>query len=85
MATKSVLQTILEKTEATIIIYMDAIDALVSGSVQEYTIDTGQSVQRVTKLDLGKLQVEVDRLTDRCTTLSARLNGGAVLIARPNW
>ncbi len=81
----SVLKTILERTEATIILYMDAIDALVSGGVEEYTLDTGQSIQRVTKLDLEKLQVEVDRLMNRCTTLSARINGGNVSIVRPVW
>ena len=75
----------LDRQNATLEIYLDAIDALVSGRVQEYRLDTGQTVQNVTRLDLDKLQIEVDRILNRIATLEARCNGGGVVIARPCW
>jgi hypothetical protein len=75
----------LARQQDTLTIYLDAIDALVSGRVQEYRLDTGQTVQNVTRLDLDKLQIEVDRILNRIATLEARCNGGGVVIARPSW
>ena len=75
----------LERYNNTLTLYLDAIDALVSGRVQEYRLDTGQTVQNVTRLDLNDLQAEVDRILNRIATLEARCNGGGVVIARPCW
>lgn len=71
-------------TKAMIVVYEDAAAALASG-VQSYTLDTGQSRQTVTKLDMRGLQLTIDQLYNRCATLEARLNGSGTVTARPAW
>jgi hypothetical protein len=71
--------------EAQITAYQNAITALATGGMQSYTLNTGQTVQTVTRLDIDKLQTTVDALLNRHTVLSARCNGGGVLVARPAW
>ena len=72
-------------TKALIDAYEAAALALATGGVQSYMLDTGQSRQTVTKLDLGGLQKTLDMLYNRCATLQARLNGGNSFTARPAW
>jgi len=71
-------------TKAQIVAYETAADALATGGIQSYTLDTGQTRQTVTRLDLAALQKTIDSLYNRCATLEARLNGGT-LTARPAW
>ena len=71
--------------EAQITAYQNAITALATGGIQSYTLNTGQTVQAVTRLDLDKLQATLDALLNRYTMLSARCNGGAVTVATPAW
>lgn len=71
-------------TKAMIIAYEEAATALASG-VQSYTLDTGQSRQTVTKLDLIGIQTTIDSLYNRCATLEARLNGSGAVTVRPAW
>jgi hypothetical protein len=73
------------KTKATIILYEDAIDALVVGGVEEYTLDTSQSRQTVRKFDIDKLQSVLDSLYNRLCTMQARLSGGGTVTVRPCW
>ena len=80
-----ILKTQLAATQASITAYQAAIDALVVGGVQSYTLDTGQNVQTVTKLNLAGLQRTLDSLYNRCATMEARLNGSGTLTARPAW
>ena len=80
---RAFIQQRIDKTKVLIIAYEDAAEALAAG-VQSYTLDTGQSRQTVTKLNLTELQNTIDRLYNRCATLGARLNGGT-LTARPAW
>lgn len=79
------LQDRITATQSQIIAYESAIDALVSGGVQQYLLDTGQTRQSVTKLDLATLQKNLDSLYNRCATLEARLNGSGTVTARPAW
>lgn len=79
------LQARIDATKAQIIAYEDAATALASGGVQSYTLDTGQSRQTVTRLDLDDLQKTVDSLYNRLATLEARLNGSGTVTARPAW
>lgn len=65
----------LTKLKATIVLYEDAIDALITGGVNSYTLDTGQSRQTVTKWDIEKLQTTLDSLLNRYSTLEARCSG----------
>jgi hypothetical protein len=71
-------------TKAQIIAYEDAALALATGGVQSYTLNTGQSTQQVTRLDLDNIQKTINSLYNRCATLQARLKGGTTL-AKPGW
>ena len=71
--------------KAQIVAYEDAITAIVSGGAQSYSLDTGQSRQSVTKLDVSRLQSDLDGLYNRLVTLEARLNGSGTVTARPAW
>jgi len=81
---RTFIQGRIDATKLQIIAYEDAALAL-AGGVQSYTLDTGQSRQTVTKLDLIDIQTTIESLYNRCATLEARLNGSGVLIARPAW
>ena len=78
------IQARITATKAQIVAYEDAILALASAGIQSYKLDTGQTVQTVTKLDLTALNKTVDSLYNRCATLEARLNGGTI-IGVPAW
>jgi len=78
------IQGRIDATKLQIVAYEDATLAL-AGGVQSYTLDTGQSRQTVTKLDLYAMQKTIESLYNRCTTLEARLNGSGTVIVRPAW
>lgn len=78
------LKARIEATKAQIIAYEDAITALTTGGVQSYTLDTGQSRQTVTRLELSTLNSALDGLYNRLVTLQARQTGGAVIVG-PAW
>ena len=75
----------IEKTKALIIAHEDALLALGEGGVQEYRLDTGQSDQRVTKMDVKDLEATVGSLYNRLATLEARCTGSGTKIGRPGW
>ena len=79
------LQERIAATKALIIVYEDALTAIVTNGVERYSLDTGQSVQTVTKLNVKDLNVQLDSLYNRLATQEARLNGSGVTIARPAW
>ena len=79
------IQARIDATKAQIIVYEDAALALGTGGVMSYTLDTGQSRQTVTRLDLSSIQRTIDSLYNRCATLEARLNGSGTVTARPAW
>jgi len=70
-------------TKALIIKYEAAIDALSTGA-QSYQIDTGQTRQLVSKVQLGSLQSTLAGLESRLSTYQQRL-GCARLYVRPGW
>lgn len=78
------IQARIDATKVQIVAYEDAATALASG-VQSYTLDTGQTRQTVTKLDLMALQRTLDSLYNRCATLEARRNGSGTVTTRPAW
>lgn len=81
---KTFIQARIDAVKLQIVAYEDAMLALGSG-VQSYELDTGQTKQRVTKLDLDKLNKILDSLYNRCTMLEERLNGGGTVQVRPGW
>ena len=78
------IQARIAATQEQIIAYEAAIDALVNQGVQQYSFDSGQSRQTVTKLSLPSLQKTLDMLYNRCATLEARLSGHTTVV-RPAW
>ena len=79
------LQARIDATKVQIIAYEEAALALGGSGIQSYTLDTGQSRQTVTKVDLEWMQKAIDSLYNRCATLEARLNGSGTVTARPAW
>jgi hypothetical protein len=82
---RTFLQARITATKAQIIAYETAIDAIVAGGVASYTLDTGQTNQTVTKLNLAATQRTLDSLYNRCATMETRLNGTGVVMGRPAW
>ncbi len=79
------LQQQIDRTKAQIDAYNDAILALTAGGHQSYQLDTGQSTQRVTRLELDTLQKQLDALYNRLVVFEARRNGSGVMHGRPDW
>jgi len=79
------LQERITATKAQIVLYEDAITAITTNGAQSYLLDTGQSRQSVTKLDLPSLQSGLDSLYNRLSVLQARLDGNNAGIAIPGW
>ena len=85
MNTTVFLNSRLEKIQEQIVAYEDAIDALLNNGAQSYSLDTGQSRQQVTKLNLPSLEMRLDSLYNRYTTLHARLNRTGSHSGVPAW
>ena len=79
------LQARIAATQAQITALEDAEAALAAGTIQSYTMDTGQTRQTVTKLNLTELRRAVDSLYNRLAILTARLSGGNATIQAPGW
>jgi hypothetical protein len=65
--------------------YDAAILALAVNGIQAYTLDTGQSRQTVTQLDLADLRKTRTSMYNEYVTLCARLNGTGTIVGRPGW
>lgn len=72
---KEFLQERITKTKAIIIIYEDALTALAANPLISYRLDTGQSVQQVTRNDVAQLNNVLQSLYNTLCTMQARLNG----------
>ena len=67
---------------------LDAINAAilaVSSGAQSYTLDTGQSVQKVTRADLDNLRRMKDSLMNELEVLESKTNNTSTLEGRPAW
>ena len=79
------LQERITQTKLVIVAYENAILSLTgAGAIEEYMLNTGQSIQKVTRSNLKELNDTLDGLYNRYATMSARQNGG-VVIGRPAW
>lgn len=72
-------------TEATIADLENAELLLATGGVQSYTLDTGQTRQTVTRVNMTELRKAIDAAYNRRATLIARRDGSGVSIAGPSW
>ena len=79
------LQARIAAIKLRIVAYEDAALALGTGGVQSYSLDTGQSKQTVTKLDLVNIQATIDSLMNQLVVYEARLTGNGVVIARAGF
>lgn len=71
-------QTAIEAYEAAALAFAN------DGNMQSYKLDTGQSVQNVTRAELGSIGRTIDNLYNRLATLTARKDGAAS-VGRPAW
>lgn len=78
------LQNSIANTKLAIEAYENALTALAAGNVQQYTIDTGQTRQTVTRLDLPAVNKALDGLYNRLSMLQQRLSGSGSIV-RPGW
>lgn len=73
------------KVKALIEAIDDAILAVTVGGVLEYSLNTGQSIQRVTRQDVARLTDARRALFQQYDSLCARLtNGGAIQVIPGN-
>ena len=65
----------------------EAISVVSTANHQSYTLDTGQTKQTVTRVDLPSLIVQSDRLIGRIRQLEIYLGEGKpnVIQTRPDW
>jgi hypothetical protein len=75
----------LEYTKNLIVQYETAILQIGEGSVQSYSINTGQTTTNVTRFDLARLQAQLPGLYNQLATLEARVNGCGAVIAQPGF
>jgi len=78
------IQERITKTKAQIEAIEDALIAL-SGGVQSYRLDTGQSTTQVTRFNIDELNKTLDSLYNRLTILENRLSNRGVQVGRPAW
>jgi len=78
-------QARLTATQAQIEEVEAAISSILSGAVASYTLDTGQTRQAVTKLNISSLERWLDSLLNRATMISVRLNGTGSRYVRPDF
>jgi hypothetical protein len=79
-----------DKLKETINEYEDAALALATGQIAQYSYNTGQTIQTVTKLDIQKLEDVINMLYNRLAILCNRYpectgGAGGSIIARPAW
>lgn len=75
----------LERTKTAIVSLEDAIDAIVVGGVESYTINTGQTTQTVTRSNLATYNSQLSNLYNRLATLEARLYGSGTTNMGAGW
>lgn len=73
------------KTKLLIEAYEDASLAISTDSIEAYMLDTGQTIQRITKLNIELLEKAINGLYNRLATLEARRYGSGVVIGTPQW
>jgi len=86
MATPRVfIQARITSIETQIAALEAAIEAIESGGVQSYTIDTGQTRRTVTKLEIRSAQISLNSLYNQHVVLNTRLDGCGTNQAVPAW
>jgi len=68
-----------------IIAYEDAMFQLANNNIQSYQLDTGQTVEKVTKLDIEFMKGIIDGLYNQYTVLDNRIKGRGSVVGQPGW
>lgn len=84
MDADTLTQTITD-TKAILAALSAAILALADPTVESYTLDTGQTVERVLRVDLPRLITTRQSLQNELCTLQARQTGSGALLSVPRW
>lgn len=63
------------KVKEQILLLDDAISSIITGAVESYTLDTGETRQTVTRANLATYQRQQAELENRLATLQQRLDG----------
>lgn len=71
--------------ETLIPILESAVEAVATGTVQSYTINTGQTTETVNKKNLMSYTNRLDWAYQRLDYWYIRLNGGATIQVRPGY
>jgi len=71
--------------EKQIVAFEAAMFALGNDNIQAYTLDTGQSIQKVTRLDIEWMTNVINSLYNQHTVMTARMNGTGATIGTPSW
>ena len=80
------LQAQYEDQKIIVTSYAAAINALLTGKVQSYELDTGQTRQRVTKFDIAELQEAYKIALSQLREFEAALGiGRSVVTVVPAW
>ena len=82
---RELTQDRINAAKALLLLYDAALTAITISGAQSYLIDTGQTKQTVTKLDIKSLNDSISSLENRIATLTARLTGNGVTQVRPMW
>lgn len=64
------------------IVALEAAILAVAGGMQQYTLDTGQTRQTVTKANLGSMRLQLDSALNRLSMLCQRRDGTSTFNAR---
>lgn len=79
------VDTAIVHVRALIAILQAALLALVDPTITSYSLDTGQSVQRVTRRDVPRLTSDLEAAYSLLATLTARSKGSGVIQVVPAW
>ena len=74
----------IEATEAQIRALRTAMLGITSGAISSYELQTGQTVQRVTKINISLLKNAIDGLMNDWDVYRIRLNGAGSRVV-PGW
>ena len=76
----------LEEVKAILDAYIAAQLAFATnGTIQEYSIDTGQTVTKVKRSEQAEMRRTINGLMNTVATLETRINGCGTTRVRPGW
>lgn len=85
MMNKSFIQARVTFYENLIAVYEAALLAFDNPTLEQYTLNTGQTTQTVKRRDIQMLIDKLDGIYNQHSIWCNRLNGGNTTIMRPGW